>query len=70
MGAALITSSLAVAVGSSVTHDQPNLDWPIPELSYLLTAYGLVGPVGPWRGLAFNRLMAPARRRATSSRGC
>ena len=28
LGAALITSSLAVAIGSAITHDHPSLDWP------------------------------------------
>ena len=34
LGAALITSSLAVAVASFVTHDQPNLQWPDAHVSY------------------------------------
>ena len=42
VGAALITSSLAVAIGSAITHDQPELTWPSVESSYLLTAHGLV----------------------------
>jgi H+/Cl- antiporter ClcA len=33
VGAALITSSLAVAVSSFATHDQPNLHWPNPDVS-------------------------------------
>ena len=41
VGAALITSSLAVAVSSLVTHDQPNLHWPNPDVSYLLIGYAL-----------------------------
>ena len=41
LGTALITSSLAVAIGSASTHNQPNLDWPIGESTYLLTAHGL-----------------------------
>lgn len=62
LGAALLTSSLAVAIGSSVTHDQPNLAWPSAESSYLLTAHGLMlAPVTLVVGLAFNRLMAAAR---------
>jgi H+/Cl- antiporter ClcA len=62
VGAAFLTSSLAVAVGSAVTHDQPSLDWPSAESSYLLTAHGLIlAPVTLAVGLAFNRLMAAAR---------
>ena len=40
LGAALITSSLAVAIGSTVTGDQPTLTWPTGESTYLLTAQG------------------------------
>ncbi|ORX06589.1 chloride ion channel protein [Mycobacterium triplex] len=62
LGAALLTSSLAVAIGSAITRDQPNLQWPIGESTYLLTAHGLVmAPVALAAGLAFNRLMAAAR---------
>lgn len=62
LGAALLTSSLAVAIGSAVTRDQPNLDWPIGESTYLLTAHGLLmAPVALAVGLAFNRLMTAAR---------
>jgi H+/Cl- antiporter ClcA len=62
LGAALITSSLAVAVGSAVTHDQSSLVWPQGESSYLLTAHALVlAPLTLAVGWAFNRLMAAAR---------
>jgi H+/Cl- antiporter ClcA len=62
VGAALLTSSLAVAVCSAETHDQPSLVWPSAESSYLLTAHGLMlAPVTLAVGLAFNRLMAAAR---------
>jgi H+/Cl- antiporter ClcA len=62
LGAALLTSGLAVAIGSAITRDQPNLDWPIGESTYLLTAHGLLmAPVALAVGLAFNRLMAAAR---------
>jgi H+/Cl- antiporter ClcA len=62
VGAALLTSSLAVAICSAVTHDQPILDWPSAESSYLLTAHGLMlAPLTLVVGLAFNRLMAAAR---------
>src|SRR5271156_6063027 len=65
LGAALITSSLAVAVASFVTHDQPNLIWPNLHVSYRLIGYALVlGPLTLALGLAFNRLMASARRAA------
>jgi H+/Cl- antiporter ClcA len=65
LGAALITSSLAVSVGSLVTHDHPILDWPSPQLSYLL-AIGAVlfAPLTLVVGLAFDGFMALARRRA------
>jgi H+/Cl- antiporter ClcA len=63
VGAALITSSLAVAVASAITHDRPILDWPGPQLSPLLTGYALLlAPVTLAVGLGFNRLMAVARR--------
>ena len=63
LGAALITSSLAVAVASLVTHNHPNLTWPNPHLSYLLVGYAVaLGPLTLAVGLAFNRLMAAADR--------
>lgn len=62
LGAACLTSSLAVAVGSASTRDQPNLAWPIGESTYLLTAHGLMlAPFALAVGLAFNRLMSVAR---------
>jgi H+/Cl- antiporter ClcA len=62
LGAALITSSLAVATGSAVTHDQASLTWPSVESGYLVTAHGLaLAPLTLAVGLAFNRLMAAAR---------
>lgn len=62
VGTALITSSLAVAVASPVTHETPPLDWPDPQLSYLLTAFALLmAPFALGVGLAFNRIMALAR---------
>ncbi|OBI21724.1 chloride ion channel protein [Mycobacterium sp. E2462] len=65
VGAALLSSGLAVAVGSAVTRDEPNLHWPVGESTYLLTAHGLLlAPVTLLVGLAFNRLMAVARPRA------
>jgi H+/Cl- antiporter ClcA len=62
LGAALLTSSLAVAIGSASTHDQPTLAWPTPESTYLLTAHGLLlAPLALVVGLAFNWLVAAAR---------
>jgi len=62
LGAALITSSLAVAIGSAITRDQPALDWPIGESKYVLTAHALLmAPLALAVGLAFNRIMAAAR---------
>ena len=62
VGTALITSSLAVAVASPVTHVDAPLDWPNPQLSYLLRLSR--SPWHRWRsaiGLAFNHVMARAR---------
>lgn len=62
LGTALITSSLAVAVASPVTHETPPLDWPDPSLSYLLIAFAVVlAPLAFGIGMVFNRLMAAAR---------
>jgi H+/Cl- antiporter ClcA len=62
VGAALLSSSLAVAIGSAVTGDQPNLGWPTAESRYLVTAHGLLlAPLALAVGLAFNRIMAAAR---------
>jgi H+/Cl- antiporter ClcA len=62
LGAALLTSALAVATGSALTHDHSSLEWPIGESSYLLTAHGLIlAPVTLVVGLAFNRIIAAAR---------
>ena len=62
LGAALITSSLAVAIGSAITRDQPDLEWPGVESTYLLTAHGLLlAPLTLAVGLAFNRIVAAAR---------
>jgi H+/Cl- antiporter ClcA len=64
VGAALITSSLAVSVSSLVTHDQPNLHWPNPDVSYLLIAYAVaLAPLALVTGLVFNRLMGWAGQR-------
>ena len=62
LGAAFLTSSLAVAIGSADTGGQPNLQWPIEESTYLLTAHGLMlAPVTLVVGLAFNRLIKVAK---------
>ncbi len=62
LGAALLSSSLAVAVGSAITHDHASLEWPSPHLSFQLTGRALIlAPVTLMVGLAFNRLMAAAR---------
>ena len=62
VGTALITSALAVAVASPVTHEATPLHWPDPQLSYLLTAFALLlSPLALGVGLAFNRIMALAR---------
>jgi H+/Cl- antiporter ClcA len=64
VGAALIASSLAVAVASLVTHDRPNLLWPKPDVSYLLIAYVLaLAPLALVVGLTFNRVMGWAGQR-------
>ncbi|MEE6178740.1 chloride channel protein [Mycobacterium sp. 050134] len=61
-GAALLTSSVAVAICSAATHDQPTLSWPTAESSYVLTAHAVIlAPMTLVVGLAFNRLMAAAR---------
>ena len=62
VGTALITSSLAVAVASPVTHEATPLDWPDPQLSYLLAAFALVlAPLALGIGLGFNHIMFRAR---------
>jgi H+/Cl- antiporter ClcA len=64
VGAALITSSLAVAVSSLATHDQPNLHWPNPDVSYRLIAYALaLAPLTLVVGLVFNGIMGWAGQR-------
>ena len=62
VGAALITSSLAVAVASPVTHLQHVLAWPDAKLSYLFVFLALaIAPLACAVGLTFNRVMAAAR---------
>jgi H+/Cl- antiporter ClcA len=65
VGAALITSSLAVSVASVLTHNQSILTWPNLHFSYRLIGYALVlGPLTFAVGLVFNRIMAAAHRAA------
>jgi H+/Cl- antiporter ClcA len=65
VGAALITSSLAVSVASYATHNQLSLYWPNPHISYLLLGYILLlAPLTCVVGLGFNRIMAAAHRAA------
>jgi H+/Cl- antiporter ClcA len=53
---------LAVAIGSAITHDHPELDWPRAESTYLLSAHGLaLAPVAFAVGWAFNKIIAVAR---------
>jgi H+/Cl- antiporter ClcA len=67
VGAALITSSLAVAVSSFVTHNHPNLHWPNPDVSYRLIAYALaLAPLTLVVGLVFNGIMGWAGQREPS----
>ena len=62
LGAALITSSLAVAVASPVTHLEHALTWPDAKLSYLFAFLALaIAPLAAAVGLAFNRVMAIAK---------
>ena len=62
MGTALITSSLAVAVASPVTHLEHALSWPDAGLSYLFVFLALaIAPLALAVGLAFNAVMALAR---------
>lgn len=64
VGAALITSSLAVAVASPVTHLEHALTWPDFELSYLFVLLAVaVSPLAAGIGFAFDRVMAAARPR-------
>ncbi|ULE31465.1 chloride channel protein [Mycobacterium sp. IDR2000157661] len=62
VGAALITSSLAVAVASPVTHLEHALTWPEARLSYLFVFLALaLAPLAAAVGLVFDRLTAAAR---------
>jgi H+/Cl- antiporter ClcA len=62
LGTALITSSLAVAVASPVTHFEHSLSWPDPSLSYLFVFLALaIAPLSVAVGLSFDRMMSAAR---------
>jgi len=64
VGTALITSSLAVAVASPVTHLEHSLTWPDARLSYLFVFLALaIAPLAAAVGLVFNIVMAKARPR-------
>ncbi|KMV16907.1 chloride ion channel protein [Mycolicibacterium conceptionense] len=66
VGAALITSALAVAVAAPVTHVRAPLVWPDPSLSYFLTGFAVIlAPLAFAVGTAFNRIMARAKPAAT-----
>ncbi|GJF17525.1 chloride channel protein [Mycolicibacterium cyprinidarum] len=62
LGAALITSSLAVAVAAPVTHLRHPLVWPEFQLSYLFLFLALaIAPLAVAIGLAFDSAMAAAK---------
>ena len=64
VGTALITSSLAVAVSSPVTHLEHSLVWPDLDQSYLLVLLGCaIAPLSLAVGLAFEKVMAQCRPR-------
>lgn len=68
LGTALLTSGIAVTVASPVTHEETPLHWPDPSLSYLLTAFAvLLAPFAVAVALAFNALMAAAKKHAPST---
>ncbi|MBB5167046.1 chloride channel protein [Mycobacterium sp. AZCC_0083] len=62
VGTALITSSLAVAVASPVTHLEHTLRWPDPHLSYLFVILAVaIAPLAVAVGLVFDKVMSLAR---------
>ena len=64
VGTALITSSLAVAVSSPVTHLEHSLVWPDPKLSYLFVFLACaIAPLSVAVGLAFDKVTSLARPR-------
>lgn len=68
VGTALITSSLAVAVASPVTHERHPLQWPDPGWTLGLSALALaLAPVAFAVGLLFNRVTDAARPAVTAT---
>lgn len=64
VGTALVTSSLAVAVSSPVTHLERSLVWPDPSLSYLFVILACaIAPLAVVVGFAFDKLMTWVRPR-------
>lgn len=64
VGTALVTSSLAVAVSSPVTHLEHSLVWPDPKLSYLFVFLACaIAPLSVAVGLAFDKVTSLARPR-------
>lgn len=62
VGAALVTSGLAVAVGSALTHDHRELNWPNSESVFPLSAHALaLVPVAFAVGWFFNKIIEKAR---------
>lgn len=62
---AVLTSGIAVVVAAPFISDGPALQWPNPQLSYLLTVVAvLLAPLTVGVGMAFNALMTRARARA------
>jgi H+/Cl- antiporter ClcA len=62
VGTALITSSLAVAVASPVTHLEHALTWPDAHVSYLFVILAIaIAPLAAAVGLVFDKVMSVAR---------
>lgn len=62
LGTALITSSLAVAVASPVTHLEHVLTWPDSHVSYLFVILAVaIAPLAAAVGLVFDKVMSTAR---------
>lgn len=64
VGTALITSSLAVAVSSPVTHLEHTLVWPDPNLTYFFVFLACaIAPLAVAVGLVFDKLMTLVRQK-------
>lgn len=64
VGTALVTSSLAVAVSSPVTHLERSLVWPDPSLSYLFVILACaIAPLAVVVGFTFDKVMTWVRPR-------